>query len=128
MDTYTAQVERDGRFWLIHVPEVDRWTQARTLREVEPMARDLVAVMLEVDPDSFELRVDLELPEDVQRHLREAARLRTEAADANSAAARESRAAAAALATRGLPLRDIGLALGVSHQRAGQLLTESRQR
>jgi hypothetical protein len=36
---------RDGRFWLIHVPEIDRHTQARHLREIDTMARDLVAVM-----------------------------------------------------------------------------------
>lgn len=57
MRTYTAQVERDGRYWLIRVPQIDRCTQARSLREVETMARDLVAVMTEAEPDSFELSV-----------------------------------------------------------------------
>ena len=47
---YTARVTRDDRFWLIHVPEIDRFTQARHLREVEAMARDLIAGTLdEVD-------------------------------------------------------------------------------
>jgi hypothetical protein len=43
--TYRVDVERDGRFWLIHVPAVERWTQARNVREIEPMARDLIAIM-----------------------------------------------------------------------------------
>jgi len=50
------------RYWLVRVHEVDRWTQARHLREVEEMARDLVAVMLEVDANSFQLEVTYELP------------------------------------------------------------------
>src|SRR5437660_620617 len=45
MTTYHAQVERGDRFWLVYVPEIDRWTQARSLAEVETMARELVAVM-----------------------------------------------------------------------------------
>ncbi|MDO5697970.1 MAG: hypothetical protein Q4G51_08340 [Dermatophilus congolensis] len=39
------------------MPQIDRCTQARSLREVETMARDLVAVMTEAEPDSFELSV-----------------------------------------------------------------------
>lgn len=125
MNIYTARVERDGRFWLVHVPEIDRYTQARNLREVEAMARDLVAVMLEVEPDSFELDIELELPEPVRAHLAAAERLRAESTRANAAAAEEARAAARGLAAAGLPVRDIGIALGVSHQRAHQLLTQA---
>ena len=57
LDTYHANVERDGRFWLIRVPEIGRPTQARHLREVEEMARDLIAVLRDVAPDSFDLVV-----------------------------------------------------------------------
>jgi hypothetical protein len=45
---YHADVDRDGKFWRVRVPAVARTTQARTLREVEPMARDLVAVMADI--------------------------------------------------------------------------------
>lgn len=48
--------------------------------------------------------------------------LRGQAADAQSEAARELRAAAQQLADQKLPLRDIGRLLGVSHQRAHQLV------
>lgn len=123
MVTYAATAERDGRFWLVHVPAVDRWTQARSLPEVEAMAKDLIAVMLEVDPESVRLDVEIRLPAAVQEHLEAAKRLRETAAEANSAAARESRAAARALADQGMTMRDIGAALGISHQRAAQLVS-----
>lgn len=121
-ETYTVRVERADKFWLLYVPEVDRHTQARHLGEVELMARDLVAVMLQVQPDSFELLVDLVLPADIRGLLDEAERLRQESARANRAAAGQARAAARGLADLGLSLRDIGIALGVSRQRAHQLL------
>ncbi len=44
MTTYHARVVRGDVFWLVHVPEIDHYTQARDLGEVEPMARDLIAV------------------------------------------------------------------------------------
>ena len=59
MAAYTARVERGEQFWLVTVPEIQRTTQARTLGEVEPMARDLIAVMEHVDPQSFELKRDV---------------------------------------------------------------------
>jgi hypothetical protein len=62
MASYTARVERGERFWLVTVPEIQRTTQARTLREVEPMARDLIAVMEQIDPKSFELKREIVFP------------------------------------------------------------------
>lgn len=123
MVTYTATAERDGRFWSVHVPAVDRWTQARSLREVDVMAKDLVAVMLDVDPGSIRVDLEIRLPTSVQEHVEAAKRLREAAAEANSAAARESRAAARTLADQGMTMRDIGAALGISHQRAAQLVS-----
>jgi hypothetical protein len=54
---YHAEVDRDGKVWRIRVPEVARTTQARTLREVESMARDLIAIMDNIPADSFGLDV-----------------------------------------------------------------------
>lgn len=125
MKTYRVDVERGQKYWLVRVPEVDRSTQARHLREVEAMARDLVAIMTDADPESFALDVHIELPGEVSAHLERSARLRDEAAKAQSEAAAESRAAARELAADGLPVRDIGIALGVSFQRAQQLVKAS---
>lgn len=123
MSEYTAAAERDGKFWLVRVEGEDfsHTTLARHLREVEPMARDLVATMLEVPADSFGMVVVPVLPVGVREHLTTAERLRSEAADATGRAAEESRAAARELVAAGLSLRDVGDALGVSHQRAHQL-------
>lgn len=57
MRTYRAEVTRDGEFWSVRVPEIGRTTQARTPGEIEPMARDLIAVMEDIPADSFGLEI-----------------------------------------------------------------------
>ena len=55
MPTYGVNVERDGDFLHICVPELDRHTQALEPRDVEAMARGLIAIMEGVPPDSFDI-------------------------------------------------------------------------
>jgi len=123
MTTYHARVVRGDVFWLVHVPEIDHYTQARNLGEVEPMARDLIAVMKEVDPQSFNLDVSVELPDEVTVHLKRSRALRQESDRTKHLAAQEVRVAAKELRERGLTVRDIGAALDVSYQRAHQLIS-----
>ena len=125
LKTYRAEVDRDGKFWRVRVPEVQRTTQARNLREVEPMARDLIAIMEDRPADSFELAIHTTLPPEVQAELERSAALREEAARNQAQAAQLSRQAARHLRDHGLPLRDVGQALGVSFQRAKQLIDEA---
>lgn len=128
MKTYRVQAVREGKFWLLTVPELDVMTQARRLTEAEEMARDLIATWLEVAPESFAVDLDVALPDELTqrrdraRQLRkEADRLRDEAADELRVVVREAHAS-------GMSVRELAVALGVSHQRAQQILAESRGR
>lgn len=123
MNTYHAVVTRDGKFWLIHITDIDKYTQARNLPEVEVMARDLISIYRDVPPDSFPIDFRIELPGRVEQHLERARKYANEAAHAQAEAASERRAAARELQDQGLTVRDIGAALGVSHQRAQQLVS-----
>ena len=125
MSTYTALVSRDGRFWHIEVPEIDRVTQARTINEVDDMTRDLIAIMTDAEPGSFELDVRIQLPDSVQAHLSEVERARDAEAKARIHAATELRAAAAELKDAGLSVRELGAVLGISYQRASQLTSRA---
>jgi hypothetical protein len=118
---YQATVERDGRFWAIQVEGVGP-TQARHLREVDAMARDLIALMTHAAPDSFDVDYDYRLPEVACGHIKRASELRAEAEQAQAEAAAEVQAAARELSDDGIPLRDIGKLLGLSHQRVHQLV------
>lgn len=125
MTTYRADVERDGKFWYIRVPQLDTSTQARHLRELDAMTRDLIANMAEVDPASFEIDFHIALPTQIQRQIDESAMAREVAVRAQGDAARLIRGAAGQLHAMGLPYRDIGQVLGVSFQRAKQLADEA---
>lgn len=123
--TYHAEVDRDGSFWRVRVPEVERTTQARTLREVEPMARHLIVIMDDVPAESFDLEVTITLPAEIRAELDRSAELREQAARNQAQAAQLARRAAKRLREHGLPLQDVGQALGVSFQRAKQLIDEA---
>lgn len=100
-------------------------TQARNLREVPEMIRDLVATVLDVAPDSFGVQWSISLPDFVREHLERAEALRKESKRAQSESAKELRLAAKTLREQNLPLRDIGQVLGVSYQRAHQLVSSA---
>lgn len=125
MSTYTAQVTREGRWWMVAVPEVDGLTQARRLSEAEQMARELVAVTTGQDVESVEVEVRVEPVDgvDVQALL---ARIRADRAEAERLereASEVARSLARDLVARDVPLRDVGMILGVSHQRVHQLVS-----
>ncbi|OOL32059.1 hypothetical protein GQ85_09785 [Rhodococcus rhodochrous] len=117
---YTAQLTRDEGWWSVRVPEVDRTTQARSLREVKEMATDLVHIMTGAPVD--EIEIDVALPEDLAAAVREVHAAQHAAEEARAHAAAAQVAAARALKARGATLRDIGEVLGVSFQRVHQLV------
>lgn len=128
---YRVEVERgrSGRWWLIDVPEVPAaHSQARRLDQAEDVARDLIALLTDSDPGSFDVEVNVQLPAEVRADLDRAEELRQEAARSQHEAALLARSAARRLHDDGLPLRDIGRLLQVSHQRAHQLVGEARER
>ena len=124
MSTYEITVYRDGRWWMVAIPEIDGLTQARKLREAPRMAMEYIALATDQDASEFEvaitqLRVD---DIDVSQHL---AQIRDERARADalyrSAAARAA-ALAKDLSAASVSVREIGAAMNISFQRASQLV------
>lgn len=126
--TYQLRVTREGRWWIIDVPEIDYRTQARRLSEVEYMGRDLIATMEDVAADSFDVAMQIEKPADVAAQLEEAARLDREAQEATARAARDRRAAARRLReVYELSAIDTAAVLGVTRARVYQLLDDTEK-
>jgi predicted RNase H-like HicB family nuclease len=120
---YTVEVERSGRWWAISVPELRGvHSQSRTLDGVERMAREAIALFLDVSDGSFDVEVRRALEPEVERVVHEAILARSAALEQQRTASAKARAAALALRDRGLPQRDIGRLLQLSHQRVAQLL------
>lgn len=119
----TARAQRSDGWWAIEVPEVPGLhTQTRRLDQVEAMVRDAVALMEDVSESDVEVDVMPELDEQVAALLSAAKAARVQADELSDKAASGIRDAARTLASSGMSLRDVGVVLGVSHQRVAQLL------
>ncbi len=119
---YRVVAERDGSWWEIRVPELRGvYSQARRLADVERMARDAIALMLDVPPDTFDMTMEPILDGDVVRLVDQARGGRLEAERAAREASEQLRAAVDRLASAGLTVRDIAHLLGLSHQRVAQV-------
>jgi predicted RNase H-like HicB family nuclease len=122
MTTYRAIARRTGGWWAIEVPDVPGvFTQARRLDQVDAMVRDVIAAMLDVATDSFDISVDPVLEGDVAKAVAQARRRREEARKADERAQAAARDALVTLERQGLSVRDVGKLLGVSPQRVSQI-------
>ncbi len=121
---YRVDVVRSGAWWAITVPALDGvFSQAKRLDQVEDSAREAISLMLDVDEgDVGALDVVVTPPAGIA-DLLEALEVSTAAAnEAVRRATHTRREVAELLRAEGLPLRDVGALIGVSHQRVSQLL------
>jgi predicted RNase H-like HicB family nuclease len=125
--SYVVACRRCGDWWAVTVPDVPGvFTQARRLEQVTTFAREAVALMLDVDPGSFDLDLRPEVPDlggrvtSVKALRDQADRLSKEAGEATVQLARD-------LSSQGLSVRDIGLLLNLSPQRVSQMVASRRR-
>jgi hypothetical protein len=122
--TYVAHVTREGKWWMVAIPEIDGLTQARRLSEAELMAREYIALSQNVALDG--VRVDTVLDAvgaiNVVDTLAEIRKGRAQAAALEAESRRQTEQLARQLAEAHVPVRDIGTMMGVSFQRAHQLV------
>ncbi len=124
---HQAIARKDGRWWTVEVPELDVTGQARNLAEVDDVAREIVALVLDVDPGDVCVRTTVGLPGDLQERW-QAARLRAARAAAEQvAAAVESRAVVRALRLQNWTYKEAAAALGLSEQRVHRIEQTSGQ-
>lgn len=132
MTIYRVDVYRDDRWWMIRVPQLDSTpglvggtlTQARRFTDVPKEARDCICLVADVAPSTVELDIHATVADrDITEQARRIADAKLRAAELEREAIRSSRKMASELAADGVPVRDIGAILGVTHQRASQLAT-----
>lgn len=126
--TYTARARRTGAWWAIDVPDLPGvYSQVRRLDRVESMARDAIALFLDVDPATLEIRVETNLPSELRRDVDAVGRLRAEADRLQVESSGAMRHVTHELLGRGLSVRDAAAILGISHQRVSQLVREESE-
>src|ERR1700738_1805308 len=123
MHEYKVEVTRDGRWWMIHVPEIDQLTQARRIGEIVPMAESLIAISTEqqlTDITVHITRIDVPGLGDIAARAATIEAARNAAAHAAEAVQHDAAEYARALAKAGVPVRDTADLLHVSPQRVSQ--------
>jgi len=136
MHTYRVNATRDDRWWMITVPELDGHrtpggvinvgdtTQARRLADVAAQAWDFICTVTDTAPSEIDMAITITVDGiDVTARANQVAADRELAEQHAAAAAAHARELARELAGHGVAVRDVGEALGVSFQRAQQLIT-----
>lgn len=131
--TYEVRAWREEGWWLARVVDaspdadpvpVDAIGHARSVARIEQTARDLIATILDVDQDSFDLDIEYVLPAVIENAVCEAIGARTWLDAAQELWQEQSAVAVRALTAQGFSPRDTAKLLGfpehwVDHQTAG---------
>lgn len=129
MSDYTATAQRvDDGWWMIQCDQYPgALSQVRRLDQAPGVHREAIAFLTGEPPEQVSVTVTPQLSSDVEEGLANVRRLADTAARAADQAADQRIALAQRLREDGLTVRDIGQIMGVSYQRAGQLITDSKQ-
>lgn len=121
---YRVEVVRSGAWWAITVPALDGvFSQTKRLDQVQDAAREAISLMLEIEENDVGTLDVVVTPPPGVVDLLETLKASAAAADeAARTAADARREAVETLRAEGLPLRDVGALIGVSHQRVSQIL------
>ncbi|WP_433379727.1 hypothetical protein [Streptosporangium sp. CA-115845] len=131
MSEFRVTAQRSDGWWALEIegPGLRRpaHTQARRLDQAEETVRDLLAVRFDVGLDdpvaaTWQITVVPVLGEELATEVARTREVRREADRLRDDAVSRSRQAARRLHDQGLPHRDIGVLLGVSHQAVSKLL------
>lgn len=123
----TALAQRSGSWWAVEVPEIPGlFTQAKRLDQVTEMVRDAAAALTGKPEDEFEVEIAVHINEPVDSVVEAAKAAAKTLAEVQAKASDASRQAAATLSDEGLTVREVGEVLGVSHQRAHQLISAAK--
>lgn len=125
MKSYGATVSREGRWWMVAIPEIDGLTQARRLSEAELMAREYIAVTLDIPLEDVAINMRVKTVgavADIEERLAAIEEERSKSRALERQATADAAQLARDLVAADVPLRDVGVILGVSHQRVHQLV------
>lgn len=119
--TLKATATREGRWWLVRIPELDAVGQARTVREIPDVAHEVAALHLNVPPDGVDVDITVHVSEEAERLWAEALEAEEQARALQQRAAQLRRDAVRTARAGGYKLDAAAAAFGVSPGRIQQL-------
>jgi len=114
--------EREGRWWIFEIPELETGGQARSLAEVDYEAQGVAAMWLDVKPEEVTVSVTVKGADQILKQWRAADAAEEEARKALGRAAANRREVVAPMRKSGWSVKDAGRVLGISKQRVSQLI------
>jgi DNA-directed RNA polymerase specialized sigma subunit len=125
MTSYTVTATRDGNWWSLIAADVDGRevaSQSRRLDQAQAAIREAIALVLDVDEDSFDVEVVPTLDQTgVSEKTLELLDLRRELARLGERSRQMTPQAVAELREAGLTVRDVAELLGVTPSRVSQI-------
>lgn len=125
-ETYQVAASREGRWWLLDCGEHGA-TQALSLRSAVDEVRDLIALVLDVDPDTVEVALTVHVSEELDLMIEQAHEMAERAESEQRESAALSRAVVRALLDQGVTGADAARILKVSRQRISRLARSAQQ-
>ena len=119
-----ASATRDGRWWLVRIPELDAVGQARTVRDIFPVAAEVAALHLNVPEEAVDVRVTVHVTEEAERLWEQARQVEEEARAVQQRAAELRREAVRRARADGYKFDAAAAAFGVTPGRIQQLAAE----
>lgn len=130
MHEFKIEVTREGKWWMVRIPELDGVTQARRLAEAPTMAREYIALDQNIPYDDIKVEtvsVSMEDPAfaDLLDRARSIVQRRAYIHDFEAQLQQDTQQYCHWLVTYGVPVRDIAELLDISPQRVSQLANSS---
>lgn len=116
-----ATAERDGKWWLVRIPELDTAGQARSVREIHAVATEVAALWLDLPEDAVDVSVTVKILPDALALWMKAEQAEEEARAAQQRSATLRRQAVHLAREANYTLDATAAAFGISRARVQQL-------
>lgn len=123
---FTAEAYKEGKWWMISIPEINGLTQAKSVATVPDMATDLVAISLDIPADQIDVSVTYRLEGEAAQARDKWINAQKKLTEAKTAVEGQLETLAKTLKDQGHTVRDIGALTGYSFQRISQILNQDK--
>lgn len=117
-----ANAYKEGKWWMVSIPEIDGLTQAKTIAQIPEQATDLAAIILDVPADQVAVNISYKLPEEAAAADQSWKAAQAQLADAKAKVDATLAELARTLKAQGYTLKDIGALTGYTFQRVSQII------
>lgn len=122
--TLEANAYKQGKWWMVSIPEIDGLTQCKNIEQIPAQAADLAAISLDVPADQVAIKVSYRLPEDASAAAESWHQAQRQLTAAKTDAEQRFADYARTLKSEGYTLKDIGTLTGYTFQRIAQILKQ----